>query len=119
MSYREPTNSRCTATSVTVLSAEMDYGFLYLDNGKEIQFRGPGDIERDIKQIAPEELAAGMLEILKQNVTADKSGLYRSLAAQCGVTRVGKAINEAMDAALNVLLQNNSIVTDGDQISLK
>ena len=65
------------------------------------------------------EIAAGMFEILKQNVTADKSGLYRSLAAQCGVTRVGKAINEAMDAALNVLLQNNSIVTDGDQISLK
>lgn len=65
------------------------------------------------------QIAAGMFEILKQNVTADKSGLYRSLAAQCGVTRVGKAINEAMDAALNVLLQNNSIVTDGDQISLK
>lgn len=92
-------------------------GFLYLDNGKEIQFRGPGDVERDIKQIAPEELAAGMFEILKQNVTADKSGLYRSLAAQCGVTRVGKAINEAMDAALNVL--SDCIIVDGEQISIK
>ena len=49
-------------------------GFLYLDNGKEIPFRGLGDVERDIRQIAPEELAAGMFEILKQNVTADKSG---------------------------------------------
>ena len=94
-------------------------GFLYLDDQKEIQFRVSGDIERDIKYIAPEELAAGMLEILKQNMTADRNGLYRALAAQCRVTRVGKAINEAMDAALNVLLQNNSIVTDGDQISLK
>ena len=92
-------------------------GFLYLDNGKEVYFRGPGDIERDIKQIAPEELAAGMFEILKQNVTADKSGLYRSLAAQCGVTRVGKAINEAMDAALNVL--SNRIIVDGEQISIR
>lgn len=69
------------------------------------------------KQIAPEELAAGMFEILKQNVTADKSGLYRSLAAQCGVTRVGKAINEAMDAALNVL--SDRIIVDGEQISIK
>ena len=94
-------------------------GFLYLNNGKKIQFRGPGDIEREIKQIAPEELAAGLFEILKQNVTADKSGLYHSLAAQCGVTRVGKAINEAMDAALNVLVQNNSVMMDGEQISLK
>ena len=92
-------------------------GFLYLNDEKKIQFRGPGDIEREIKQIAPEELAAGMFEILKQNVTADKSGLYRSLAAQCGVARVGKAINEAMDAALNIL--NDRIVVDGEQISIK
>lgn len=92
-------------------------GFLYLDNGKEIQFRGPGDIERDMKQIAPEELAAGMYEILKQNVTADKSGLYRSLAAQCGVARVGKAINEALDSALDVL--KDSIIVEGEQISIK
>ena len=57
-------------------------GFLYLANGKKIQFRKSGDIEREIKQIAPEELAAGMLEILKQNVSADKNGLYHSLAIQ-------------------------------------
>ncbi len=92
-------------------------GSLYLDNGKEAQFRCPGDIERDIKQIAPEELAAGMFEILKQNVTADKSGLSRSLAAQCGVTRVGKAINAAMDSALDVL--QDRIIVDGEQIYLK
>lgn len=91
-------------------------GFLYLNAGREIQFRAPGDIERDIKQIAPEELAAGMLEILKQNVTADKAGLYRSLALQCGVNRVGKAINEALDSAL--LLLKDSIAIDGDQLSI-
>ena len=92
-------------------------GFLYLDNGKEIQFRGPGDIERDIKQIAPEELAAGMFEILKQNVTVDRGGLYHSLAALCGVARVGKTINKAMDSALDVLKEY--IVVEGEQISLK
>ena len=92
-------------------------GFLYLDNGKEVRFRGPGDIERDIKQIAPEELAAGMFEILNQNVTVDKTGLYRSLAAQCGIARVGRAINEAMDSALNVL--NDRIVIVDEQISIK
>lgn len=68
-------------------------GFLYLENDQEIQFRGPGDIERDIKQIAPEELAAGMLEILKQNVTAGKNGLYRSLVSRRSINRVGKTIN--------------------------
>ena len=92
-------------------------GFLYLNNGKEIQFRVPGEIKRDIKQIAPEELAAGMFEILKQNVTADKSGLYRSLAVQCGVTRVGKSINEALDNAMNIL--SDRIIVDGEQISIR
>lgn len=92
-------------------------GFLYLDNGKEIHFRGPGDIDREIKQIAPEELAYGMLQILKQNVTVDRNGLYRSLAAQCGVFRIGRAINEAMDNALELL--KDCIILDGEQISIK
>ena len=92
-------------------------GFLYLNNGKEIHFRGPGDIERDIKQIAPEELADGMLEILKQNVTVDRDALYRSLASQCGVNRVGKSIYEAMDTALSCL--KDIIIIEGEQISLK
>lgn len=92
-------------------------GFLYLDDRNEIQFRGPGDIEREIQQIAPEELAVGMFEILKQNVTVDKKSLYHSLASQCGVTRVGKTINEAMDTALNVI--KDRIVVDGEQISIR
>jgi len=92
-------------------------GFLYLDNGKATQFRVPGDIERDMKQIAPEELAAGMFEILKQNVTADKNGLYRYIASLCGVARVGKAINEVLDSALHIL--KDRIIIDGEQISLK
>ncbi len=92
-------------------------GFLYLDDGKEIQFRRPGDIVREVKHIAPEELAAGMLEILRQNGSADKSGLYHALAEQCGVTRVGRAINEAMDEALDLL--RDRVVIDGSRISLK
>lgn len=92
-------------------------GFLYLNNGKEIHFRGPGNVERDIKQIAPEELADGMLEILKQNMTANKEGLFRSLTLQCGVTRVGKAIYEALDTALSFL--EDKIIIDGEQVSLK
>ncbi len=94
-------------------------GFLYLDNGKEIQFRGPGDVEREIKQIAAEELAAGMFEILKQNVTADKSGLYRSLAAQCGVKKVGESVNQIMDAAFRYLKKSKSVVILDSQISLR
>lgn len=94
-------------------------GFLYLNNGKEIVFRAPSDdIKRDITQIAPEELAAGMLEILKQNGTVDRMGLYRSLAALCGVTRLGRqAVNVAMNNALNLL--GGRIVVHDEQVSIK
>jgi len=92
-------------------------GFLHLANNENVRFRAPGDITREIKHIAPEELAAGMLEILKQNVTADKNGLYRSLAAQCGVSRVSKSIIETLDSALHLL--ENSITIDGEQIAIK
>ena len=88
-----------------------------MENDQEIQFRGPGDIEQDIKQIAPEELAVGMLEILKQNVTADKNGMYRSLVSRCGINSVGKTINEALNSALCLL--EDTIVIYGNQLSLR
>ena len=91
--------------------------FLYLQDGPEIQFRRPGDIEREIKHIAPEELAAGMLEILHQNITVEKAGLFRLIALQCGVNRVGKAVNEALENAL--VLLHDQVLIDGEQVSIK
>lgn len=92
-------------------------GFLYLENAKKVCFRKIGDLKRDVKQIAPEELAAGMLEIIKQNVSVDKKGLYQMLAAQCGTARVGKAVSEAMDNAL--MLLTDQVVEEDGRISLK
>ena len=92
-------------------------GFLYLKEGPEIMFRRQGEIERDIKQIAPEELADGLWEILKQNVTAEKSGLYRSLIQQCGIGRLTKGVMETLDQALKLL--EDRVEIEGDQVSLK
>lgn len=66
-------------------------GFLYLDSSQKIQFRVPGDLSHSMEQIPPpEELAAGMLTILSQEGATDKKDLYRTLALQCGVHRLGK-----------------------------
>lgn len=92
-------------------------GFLYLQNQKDFHFRAPGDITREIKHISPEELAAGIMEILRQNITADKNGLYRSLAQQCGVNRAGKSAIDCFDTALNLL--KDEIIIDEEMISIK
>ena len=90
--------------------------FLYLKDQNEFQCHKPGDLERTIDQIAPEELAAGMYEILKQNITVDKEALFRSLASQCGITRMGKNIEENMESALR-LLSDKADITE-NKISL-
>ena len=92
-------------------------GFLYLDGSQDIQFRVPGDIARPIEYIAPEELAAGMFEILKCNGLMEKKDLYRNLAGQCGVHRLGKEIEKTLDKALHTL--ENSIIRNGEQLLLK
>ena len=92
-------------------------GFLYLEDSTDVQFRVPGDIIRGIEHIAPEELAAGMLEILKRNGTIEKKDLYRALAWQCGIHRLGKEISKILDKALCTL--ENSVIINGEQLSLK
>lgn len=92
-------------------------GFLYLDSSTAIQFRVPGDISRPIECIAPEELAAGMFEILKCNGMMEKKDLYRALTRQCGVHRLGKGIEKILDKALYTL--ENSITREGEHLSLK
>ena len=92
-------------------------GFLYLMDGKEIKFRKPGSLKREIKQIAPEELANLMITFLKENITVEKAGLYKSVAHECGFNRLGKTINEHLDKALLVLKDKISI--DEEMIKLK
>jgi ABC-type Fe2+-enterobactin transport system substrate-binding protein len=90
-------------------------GFLYLDSIKPY-FRSVGDIKRDISQIAPEELAAGMMAILKQNDNADKNGLYRTLALYCGTNRLGQNTIVYFDRALTLI--RDQITVKDDMVSI-
>ena len=102
-------------------STTFDYnsrdGFLYLSTNKNIQFRKPGDLTRDIKQIAPEELASGLKKIIELNITVDKKGLYQFLATQCGISRITQGIHDIFDEVL--ILLSDYILVKGDLVSLK
>ena len=58
-----------------------------------------------------------MREILKQNVTVEKGGLYKLLASQLGYHHVGKAMEERFNSALSLLEKEVDI--DGNVLSLK
>ncbi len=85
-------------------------GYLYLSDQARIILRVPGD-KRDIKYIAPEELAAGLVALLKQNYSAEKEGLYKALANQLGFSRMGDAIYAKFDEALGLI--KNIKIEDG------
>ena len=93
-------------------------GFLYLANKEEFVLRVPGDSEekRDIKYIAPEELAAGLLTILQQNYSAEKEGLYKTLLHQLGFNRITDQIWEKFDEAIGLL---HDVIIEGNNVSLK
>ena len=93
----------------------MRNGFLYLSDKNSYVLRVPG-VKRDIKYIAPEELAAGLSVILKQNYTAEKDGLYKAIVNQLGFSRMGDAINAKLDEALGLL---RNVTVEGDVVTLK
>ena len=81
-------------------------------------FRVPdGAIRREIKQIAPEELAVGMLTFVKQNLRVEWQGLYQSVAKNLGFSRIGENIYSHLDNALNLI--SGLVDIEGDNISLR
>lgn len=93
-------------------------GFLYLQDKDIPMLRVPsGGGSRDIKYIATEELALGLKELLKQNVSAEKMGLFKLLVHHLGFSRMGDAILARLEEALRLL--EDEIEINGDVISLK
>ena len=72
---------------------------------------------REIKYVPLEELALGIKEILKQNVSVEKDGLFRLICKQLGFSRMGDAIEERLESALALI--KNDLSFDGTTISLK
>lgn len=95
-------------------------GFLYAQDKPIPMLRVPSENAyniRDIKYVSIEELALGLKEILKQNVTAEKMGLFRLLAKQLGFSRLGDSILVNMEKALELI--SEEIIVNGEMLSLK
>ncbi len=95
-------------------------GFLYLDGQTAFVLRVPSsDPEsfREVKYISPEELACGLYEIVKHNVTVSREGAFRELASQLGYTRLTDSVEEAFTRALKLL--SLRVEADGDMLSVK
>lgn len=93
-------------------------GFIYYKDNSEVLFRISDPINlRKLEYIADEELAQGILEILKLNIKATKNDIYSLLLKQIGITRLTDQAYEALDKALIVI--QDQIITDGEYLIYK
>ena len=97
------------------LGIENRDGFLYLKDMGKVEFKVPGN-KREIKQIALEELAAGLHLLIEENVTVKKDGLFKALVNLLGYTSVGKANQDRLEEALKLV---DDVELDGDVVMLK
>lgn len=95
-------------------------GFIYKTSqtSYELRVAKKGE-QRDVKYIAPEELAAGIEVAVKQNIELTKEGLYKMIAKKLGYSRAGDVVTMQLDKALQLLKKAGKIVESGDLITLK
>ena len=82
----------------------------------DMGLRVPGAV-RELKNIALEELASGMLTILKHNLSSDKDSLYHKLVTALGFSRSGDSMTARLDAALALL--GDAVRVEGNMLSLQ
>ena len=90
-------------------------GFLYLETSGPLSLRAPGDLKRDVVQIAPQEIAAGMMQLIQENVSLDKTSLYQGILRICEA-RMSQGVRERLDSALQLL--GNRVVVEGERVSI-
>lgn len=103
----------------SVLGIKESGGFLYYEKVQACMLRvmPDGYPPRDITAIAVDELALGMKEVIKLNVSCDKLGLFKTLASQLGFSRLGDALTRQLELALIYL--GDEIEMNGDMISIR
>ncbi len=77
----------------------------------------PGTEPRDMRHIDLAELASGMKEVLAQNVTTEKQGLFRAIAQLLGFKHIRETMATRLESALKLL--SDAIETNGEMVSLK
>ena len=72
-----------------------------------------------VMYISKEELAVGFYELIKQNVTAAKEGLYSTMTNLLGFSRTGEMIKAKYDLAIKLLFDKGLIDEENGILSLR
>lgn len=101
------------ATRISVIANEISLiekdNFFYVNNNELYDLRVPGEVDnakREISRIAKEELAGGLLTVIKENGgMVQKQGLFQYIAQVIGYSRLSESVSTRLDMALSYLVQ--------------
>ena len=89
-------------------------GFIYVKDSRRFILRVPSEtFRRDLKYICNEELAAGMLFLIRKNVSVEKAGLFQTMAKTLGYKRLTDDMEERFTEAITLI---RTLVTETDGI---
>ncbi len=76
------------------------------------------DSDRDIMDIAPEEIAVAIRRILEEQISLPIDGLKKEVAQVFGYNRISESVNNSIDRAIEYALSAGKITTQNDRIKL-
>ncbi|MDF1701202.1 MAG: DUF3320 domain-containing protein, partial [Planctomycetota bacterium] len=85
--------------------------------GAEAPVRRPaGGVQRDVEEIAPEELAACVLLVVDAYLGIARDALVKEVSRALGWQRLGEKIQAALDPVVAALVADGVLVADDDRL---
>lgn len=125
-----PLNLKWLKTRITEIGARLDAlptmlaktksvmlmdGFLYLSITAVNTLRAG---ERDIENVAVDELGAGLKRVIAENPGVTVDGAYKAVANALQIKRLSPKVRERLDFALNILKLKDEVVVNGEVLQL-
>jgi len=105
---------------VVITEGHQDFYWVSAQQPQELETYRDNTIEkRTIEDIAPEEIAIAIQEIMDANISLNKEDLIKLTAKAFGFLKVGNQINNILDQVILSMVNQNQLLLNENRISVK
>ncbi|MFV0152933.1 DUF3320 domain-containing protein [Empedobacter falsenii] len=105
---------------VVITEGHQDFYWVSTQQPQELETYRDNTIEkRTIEDIAPEEIAIAIQEIMDANISLNKEDLIKLTAKAFGFLKVGNQINNILDQVILSMVNQNQLLLNENRISVK
>ena len=105
---------------VVITEGHQDFYWVSTQQSQELETYRDNTIEkRTIEDIAPEEIAIAIQEIMDANISLNKEDLIKLTAKAFGFLKVGNQINNILDQLILSMVKQDQLLLNENRISVK